>query len=141
MLNFIVGIEDNNSLLIQLSDCTCPGYIQTFECRVYGAGITIWQGTAIHIPCVIRLRHSQYNNSRAIKECNDGTIIASSIGVLGDVYTSQLNVTVEQDAINGTVECVHEDTDGIRSIIGRKILNITTGILKLLFCLIHYIMD
>ena len=125
VLNYFAG--ENHSTLSQLSDCTCPGYIQTFECRVYGAGITIWQGTVIQSTCVIRLRHSQYNNSGAINECNDGAIIASSIGVLEDVYTSQLNVTVEQDTINGTVECVHEDTNGIRSIIGRRILNISTG--------------
>ena len=115
-----------------MSDCTCPGYvrIQTFECVVFGAGITIWQGTAFGFPCVIRLRHSQYNNSGAIGDCNDGAIIASSVGVLEDHYTSQLNVTISQDMINETIECVHEDSVGKftnRSTIGRMTLNITTG--------------
>ena len=112
-----------------MSDCTCLGYVQTFECVVSGAGITIWQGTAFSFPCVIRLRHSQYNISGAIGECNDGAIIASSVGVSGDLYTSQLNITISQDMINETIECVHQDTAGNRSTIGRMtlIIIITTG--------------
>ena len=110
-----------------MSDCTCLGYVQTLECVVFGAGITIWQGTAFGFPCVIRLRHSQYNNSQAIGDCNDGDITASSVGVLGDRYISQLNVTITQEMINETIECVHEDIVGNRSTIGRKTLNITEG--------------
>ena len=112
-----------------MSDCTCLGYIQTFECVVFGAGITIWQGTAFDFLCVIRLRHSQYNNSQVIGDCNDKAIIASSVGpgVLGDLYTSNLNIIVSQHMINETIECVHEDTVGNRSTIGRMTLNITTG--------------
>ena len=79
---------ENHGRIFQLSDCTCLGYVQTFECVVFGSGITIWQGTAFGFPCVIRLCHSQYNNSGAIGGCNDGAIIASSVGVLGDRYTS-----------------------------------------------------
>ena len=122
-------LGENHSRIFQLSmsDCVCLGYVQTFECVVFGAGITIWQGTAFNFPCAIRLRHSQYNNSGAIGECNDGAIIANSVGVSGDLYTSQLNVTINQDMINNTIECVHEDTVGNRSTIGRKILNITEG--------------
>ena len=127
-LNLIAGIEDNSSSLTHLSDCTCLGYVQTFECVVFGAGITIWQGTGFDFPCVIQLRHSQYNNSRAIGDCNDGAIIASSVGVLGDRYISQLNVTITQEMTNETIKCMHEDILGNRSIIGRKtLLSITTG--------------
>ena len=100
---------ETHSRIFQLSDCTCVGYVQTFECVVFGVGITIWQGIGFDFPCVIQLRHSQYNNSRAIGDCNDGAIIASSVGVLGDRYISQLNVTITQEMTNETIECMHED--------------------------------
>ena len=111
-----------------MDDCTCLGHSQIFECVVYGGGLTIWQGTAFHCSGnQIQLRHSQYNNSLgAIGECNDGAIVASSVGVSGDHYTSQLNVTVGQEMINGTIECMHEDIQQNRTV-GQKTLEITTG--------------
>jgi hypothetical protein len=35
----------NGSGLVQLNDCTCLGYTQTFECNVCGVGSTVWNGT------------------------------------------------------------------------------------------------
>ena len=32
----------NDSGLVQLDDCTCLGYTQTFECSVFGGRVTIW---------------------------------------------------------------------------------------------------
>jgi hypothetical protein len=43
------------------------------------------------------------------KECNQGAVLAKSIDVFDDCYISQLIVTVGEEMINGTVECIHDN--------------------------------
>ena len=119
---------DNSSRLVQLDDCTCIGYTQTFECSAIGAGFTIWNST--FIDCTrneIPLHHSQYivHESQIIRECNHGAVIAKIVGVLGDCYTSQLIVTIGEEVINETIECVHDDIKQTRTIVGQKSLTVT----------------
>ena len=92
----------------------CSGDLLTLECSALGAGITIWEGSAF-LECygtntnTIFLRHSGYNSpNKPRKVCNNGAIVARAIGVDGNNYTSQLNVTVSAEMNNKTVECVHE---------------------------------
>ena len=132
MGTYIIGEGENSSRLLQLDDCTCLGHTQTFECVVFGPGITLWQGTAFRCPTsVIRLRHSRYNDSGAIGGCNDGAIVASSVGVLENLYTSKLNVTVGQEMINGTIECVHQDIYSNNTMVDTRTLRITKGKLRI----------
>ena len=42
-------------------------------------------------------------------QCNQGAVLAKSIGRFGDCYTSQLIVTVGEEMINGTIECIHNN--------------------------------
>ena len=44
-----------------------------------------------------------------LKECNKGAVLAKGIGRFGDCYTSQLIVTVGEEMINGTIECIHDN--------------------------------
>ena len=118
-------------MLVQLNDCTCLGYNQIFECTVYGGGITIWRGTALS-GCQpsdneTQLRHSQYRNSQATGECVGGEIVARSVGVSGNCYTSQLSLAVGEEnlMINETFECVHRSIYHDEIIIGKKTLNLT----------------
>ena len=116
-------------MLVQLNDCTCLEYNQTFECTILGGGLTIWQGTALS-GCQsseneIRLRHSQYMNSQATGVCNGGEIVAKSVGVSDNCYTSQLSLAVEEEMVNETIECIHVDLQGIRMTIGQQMLNLT----------------
>ena len=115
-------------MLVQLNDCTCLGYNQIFECTVYGGGITIWRGTALS-GCQpsdneIRLRHSEYRNSQATGECVGGEIVARSVGVSGNCYTSQLSLAVGEEN-NETIECIYRDISNDEIIIGKKMLNLT----------------
>ena len=122
-------VDMETSTLIQLNDCTCLGYIQIFECTVFGGGFTIWRGTALS-NCQqneIRLRHSQYMESQVTRECNAGAIVAKSMGTSGNCYTSQLTVAVGEKMINKTVECVHSDSQGANTIIGQNTLSLTQG--------------
>ena len=91
--------------------------------------MTIWNGGAFDSLCnKIELRHSQFMNSQAIGECNNGTIRASSIGISEGYYISRLNITIVQEIINETVECVHRNINNEVIIIGHRILEITKGI-------------
>ena len=113
-------------MLVQLNDCTCLGYTQTFECTVFGGGVTIWSGSFFDCPRnEILLRHSQYG-SQVIGECNQGTVTAKSVGLIIDnfCYTSQLIVTVEEETINGTIKCFHKDN--IETLVGQRLM-MSTG--------------
>ena len=123
----------NGSELVRLSDCTCLGYTQTFECTVCGSGSTVWNGTFFDCEDEfgIELRHSRYNDfmddmgpdgrTSLLKECNKGAVLAKGIGRFGDCYTSQLIVTVGEEMINGTIECIHDNFIE-RTIINQKSL-------------------
>ena len=122
-------IDEEGSMLVQLDDCTCLGYTQTFECTVFGGGFTIWRGTAFS-DCQrneIQLRHSVYTTSQAIGQCNGGDIVAESVGVSENCYISRLNVSVGEEIINEAIECAHSDTKHVTTSIGQRILNLTQG--------------
>ena len=125
-LCFIVCVDEESSRLVQLNDCTCLEYNQTFECTIFGGGLTIWQGTALS-GCQqfeIRLRHSQYN-SQPTGECIGG-IVARGVGVSENCYTSQLSLAVGEEMVNETIECIYSDVQGASTIIvGRRRLNLT----------------
>ena len=90
-----------------------------FECTVCGVGITVWNGTFFDCEDEIELRHSQYNiidpgmdpdnHGSPSEECNQGAVLAKSIGRFGDCYTSQLIVTVGEEMLNGTIGCIHDN--------------------------------
>ena len=80
----------------------------------------------------IELRHSRYNNinmdgvdpdgrTSLLKECNQGAVLAKSIGRFSDCYTSQLIVIVGEEMINGTIDNYFIE----RTIINQKSLMIT----------------
>ena len=114
--------------LVQLDDCTCLGDSLTYECSILGGGVTIWNGGAFD--CLhneIQLRHSQFMNSQETDKCNNGTIRAYSIGISEGFYISQLNITIVQEIINETVECVHRNINSEVTTIGHRIIEITKG--------------
>ena len=100
----------------------------TYECTVVGTlyGTTVWRGSAFNcISGEISLIHSLYTESahrRARGQCNNGSIIAQSLGINDGCYISQLSVTVGADVIGKTIECVH-DSGGITTVVGSR--NIT----------------
>ena len=124
----IVGMNMYSNGLVQLDDCTCLGDTQTYECSILGGGLTIWNSSAFD--CLhneIKLRHSRFMNSQATGKCNNGTIRASSTGVSEGYHISQLNITIVQEIINETVECVHRNINSEVTTVGHKILEITKG--------------
>ena len=119
--------------MVQLNDCTCVGYTQTFQCTVFGGGVTIWNSTFFFYcsyrgpTTEISLRHSQYDdvNSPPYAECNQGAVVAKSVGSFDNqYYTSQLVVTIGEEMINETIECSHDNLIE-RITIGQKSLLVT----------------
>ena len=51
-----------------------------------------------------------YRFPSAVVECNNGAIVARSLSVEGNNYTSQLNVTVTSDIAGTTVECGYDNS-------------------------------
>ena len=93
----------------------------SYECTVTGEGSTIWTGSAFN--CAgneIALIHRNGRETSGV--CNNGAIVARSLSVEGNNYTSQLNVTVTPDTAGRTIECASDN--GIR-IITSKIPTIT----------------
>ena len=72
------------------------------------------------------MRHSQFN-SEAQGQCNDGAIVAKSVGSQGGCYTSMLSVTVGQEMVHRTIECAYNNIQTGKSIINRTTLRLTQG--------------
>ena len=98
---------------------------------MFGAGITVWNG--IFFDCrdgrnEIWLRHSRYDDvdSPLYEDCNHGAVIAKSIGVFDNCYTSQLIVTIGEDMVNKTIECsIQNEVDEGSTRVGQKSLMTT----------------
>ena len=96
------------------SEYACPGDLLTYECNATGGsniGATIWTGTAFNCPSSgneIILLHVHINRTY-MYTCNNGAIVARSLSVEGNNYTSQLNVTITPDTAGKTIKCVHDD--------------------------------
>ena len=101
-----------------------------YTCTIVGGGNTIWSGTAFDCSSKsneIILRHSQFDSELGtFGNCNEGAITAHSLGVVNNnCYSSQLNVTIDSDMNNKTIQCAHSSV-GIVTI-DVAILSIATG--------------
>ena len=89
---------------------------------------SFWRGTAFNCPGSfngITLGHSLFNTSGgASGTCNSGGLIAESVSVVDNCFTSRLMLTVSS-ALNGTtVECT---LSGVRVVGSRTLLIAGTG--------------
>lgn len=99
-------------------NCICPQDVKNtfsliYECTTVGPISTTWRGTAFDCPGMgneILLRHTQFMEPGGTRvSCNNGNIMAMSVRVENNQYTSLLNVTYNP-ALNGTtVMCVHNN--------------------------------
>ena len=91
----------------------CPGETLTYNCTVNGtdSGNTVWSGTAFDCPSLKNrsiLLHSRFEDGTT-KECNNGGIVAQSIGVGNYSYTSELTVTVTAEILGKTIMCIYDN--------------------------------
>ena len=95
----------------QADGCVCPNDILTYNCTVNGTATasTVWTGTAFDCPSSNQtvLLHSRFADGTT-KECNNGGIIARSIGVEISEYTSELTVIVTAELLGKTIMCIYD---------------------------------
>ena len=100
-----------------MNECVCPGEKLLYQCTVQGNanGATVWNGTALS-GCQqnnIVLHHSLFTSTGgSMAMCNNGDIVGQSLGVQGNSYTSQLNVTITPDTTGKTIICAYDDFTG-----------------------------
>ena len=120
----------NNYLLVQYSDsCLCPEDVLVLVCSVNVGGATVWKGSIFSCPRTsneITLRHSALENTAGT--CNDGNIVTYNIDVTNNTHSSQLNVTVNPEMHNETVECIHDTLNATSVLIGTYTLILARGI-------------
>ena len=80
---------------------------------VGGSGATVWKGIALSCndgSDEITLLHSRFNHTNGItvKACG-GAIIARSISVKDNLYTSHLLVNTSEDLLEKTIECAYDN--------------------------------
>ena len=78
-----------------------------------GAGSTIWSGPVFSLNCLdcdLILLHNRFPSPNGTSSvCNNGAIVARSVYVKGNNYTSQLNVTLTSDTAGKTISCLHDN--------------------------------
>lgn len=119
---------ENAAKFVQLTSCTCLGYVVTYECTVRRGSGTIWRGSAFNCASSnneIYLLESRFDSAT----CNNGMITGSVAqnDEASRFYTSQLSVTVSSDLNGKNVSCAQDN--GSTTEIGSTILHITTGML------------
>ena len=98
-----------------MSECTCPGDTLTYECTAMGGGSTVWTGT-FFFDCLATTKDTVLLHRRFLSTtgtsatCNNGAIVARSLSVEGNNYTSQLNVTVTPDIGAKLMKCYDNRT-------------------------------
>jgi hypothetical protein len=105
------GISDHEG--VNETQCVCPGDKLTYECTIQGetTGATIWKGNALS-GCqqnAILLQHHQFTpTGGSAGTCNNGAIVGQSLGIQGNNYTSQLNVTITPETAGKTITCAYD---------------------------------
>ena len=104
--------------------CVCPGDTLTYNCTTMGLGFTVWSGTAFD--CYEITLRNQWFMHEIGDSCNNGNIVARSLSVEGNNYTSQLNVTVTPDTAGKTIVC-YSDNGQVDTLISSFVIP-TTGL-------------
>ena len=92
--------------------CICPGDNLIISCTAFATAdeVTVWKGTVFDCEDrnnKITLIHNRFMSPGGTsKDCNNGAIVAQSIGVEDNLYSSQLNVTVTDDMAGKTIMCL-----------------------------------
>ena len=90
--------------------CLCPGDTISYECTVTGTevGSTVWTGSAFNDAEIVLLHRRFHQGTRNVYMYRN-SIVARSLSVEGNNYTSQLNVTVTPATAGKTIGCIHDN--------------------------------
>ena len=78
-----------------------------------GEGLTVWTGTAFNCSASnneLTLFHCRFSSPEGTNgSCSSGAIVARSLSVEGNNYTSQLTVTVTPEIAAKIIKCLHDN--------------------------------
>ena len=131
--------SSNAFLMTANTNCACPGEEVTFTCTAVGGGITVWSGTAFNCSSGtndISLSHSQFMEGIS-KSCNGGAIVARSIGVTDNCYSSRLSIQVSSSLNSRTIQCAHDSNAGPTTTVGTSTLVLVSSKFVIVYIYIH----
>ena len=123
-----------------VTDCVCPGDVVMYECTVCGgeSTLTVWEGSGFRDCGSREIILSHPNSPGTISGiCNNGEIIGHVLSAENGCYTSQLNVTFNDQLQNSTVIC-SADNGTHSSEIGRLMLSRNSGMFHNLSTVFNY---
>ena len=103
-----------------IKNCTCEERI--YECRIIGAGTTVWKGSAFDCP---QLSNEITFLSSSFK-CNNGAITALIITAENNTHISQLTVSVKAEIVDKSISCFH-DVGNTTEMIGSSVILMTSN--------------
>ena len=112
-------------MALSLSNCTCEGSDQVYECRISGREATVWRGTAFNCPVTGNGIILFYNSEVIERDCNNGAMIGRTIRAENNTFISQLTVSVSAEMIGMNISCYHYGSTQI--LIGSQLLTLTSG--------------
>ena len=123
---------ENAAKFVQITCCTCLGYIVTYECTVRSGQGTLWSGNVFNCPSSsneIYLLEGSFLNSVT---CNNGMITGRVVRIdeASGLYTSQLSIIVSSELIGKYVSCAQDDGSTTELIGSATIILTTTGMCK-----------
>ena len=131
-LNGTCATLSGENTLTAISNCTCEGYDQVYECRVTGSssGVTVWRGSAFNCPATgneIHFFHRRFDIDTTLT-CNSGAIVGRAIRAENDTYISQLTVPVSAEMIGMNISCFQDSPGAAENLISSSRLTLTIGI-------------
>ena len=114
-----------------ITNCTCPQDVVIYECTVCDLA-TAWEGTALG-SCSggeVALTSRDFMAPIMTIICSGGRVAARGISVKDGCFTSQLNVTFNATALQGTTVRCSADNGTHSSEVGRAMLTRSTGIIE-----------
>ena len=122
-----VGETSKSGIVMKSNNCICPGYTLTLECTVNGTqfGATYWRGNFSDCTNGIVLLHNSNRFTFDKGDCNDGSIVGQGLAVDGSCYTSQINITIDNEINGKSIECYYNFDEQI--LVGSLTMNITKG--------------
>ena len=109
---------------VQITSCTCLGYVVTYECTVGSRLGTVWSGSIFD--CSSSGDEIQlFRNSLNSVTCNNGMITGKVVRREDSgFYTSQVSIIVSSEWIGKNVSCAQDDGD--LALIGSATIILTT---------------
>ena len=115
---------ENAARFVQITSCTCLGYVVTYECTVRRELGTVWSRSVFNCPSSgdeIYLLGSYFNSVI----CNNGMITGKVVRRDDSgFYTSQVSIIVSSELIGRNVSCAQDDGD--LELIGSATIILTT---------------